>query len=73
MRLLGPRFALVALQYYLTQSPTSSLPTFVFLSGILRTLSCGGWVYITSNDDHDVHDILMITYMGVFYIYFCRS
>jgi hypothetical protein len=31
----------------------------------VRTLSCGGWVYITSSDDHDVHDVLMITYMGV--------
>jgi hypothetical protein len=35
----------------------------LFIIGIIRTLSCGGWVYITSNDDHDIHDIMMITYM----------
>ncbi|KAI9001545.1 Frag1/DRAM/Sfk1 family-domain-containing protein [Trametes punicea] len=59
----GPRFALVALQYYLQRTPTSSLPGFVLLIGILRTLSCGGWVYITSTDDHDAHDVLMISYI----------
>ncbi|KDR76390.1 hypothetical protein GALMADRAFT_226084 [Galerina marginata CBS 339.88] len=59
----GPRFALVFLQYFLHHSPTSSLPTIVFFSGIIRTLSCGGWVYITSSDDHDVHDFMMILYM----------
>ncbi|KAI0714424.1 Frag1/DRAM/Sfk1 family-domain-containing protein [Cerioporus squamosus] len=59
----GPRFALVALQYYLHRTPTSSVPGFLFLIGILRTLSCGGWVFITSSDDHDVHDVLMISYI----------
>ncbi|KAI0366313.1 hypothetical protein BV20DRAFT_952512 [Pilatotrama ljubarskyi] len=59
----GPRFVLVALQYYLQRSPTSSIPGFLLLVGILRTLSCGGWVYITSSDDHDVHDVLMISYI----------
>lgn len=62
----GPRIALVVLQYYLTRSPTSSLPTLVFVSGMVRTLACGGWVYITSSDDHDAHDFLMITYMGAY-------
>ena len=59
----GPRFALVLFQYYLHHSSTSSLPTVVFLAGIVRTLSCGGWVYITSSDDHDVHDFMMILYI----------
>ena len=59
---IGPRFALVFFQYYLHRS-AGSLSTIVFIFGIIRTLSCGGWVYITSNDDHDVHDIMMITYM----------
>ncbi|RDB31055.1 Protein cwh43 [Hypsizygus marmoreus] len=61
----GPRFALVFFQYHLhrAQAPTSALPAAVFVFGIIRTLSCGGWVYITSSDDHDVHDVLMITYM----------
>jgi hypothetical protein len=31
--------------------------------GVLRTLTCGGWTYITSTDDHDWHDILMISYI----------
>ncbi|KAH8117743.1 Frag1/DRAM/Sfk1 family-domain-containing protein [Phellopilus nigrolimitatus] len=59
----GPRFALVFLQYYLQRSSATSLPFFVLLSGLVRTLSCGGWVYITSEDDHDAHDVLMIAYI----------
>ncbi|KIM62789.1 hypothetical protein SCLCIDRAFT_24844 [Scleroderma citrinum Foug A] len=59
----GPRFSLVFLQYWLNRRPTSSLPGWVFLTGIIRTLSCGGWVYITSTDNHDVHDVLMIAYI----------
>ncbi|KAL0574045.1 Protein cwh43 [Marasmius crinis-equi] len=59
----GPRFCLVAFQYFLHRSPTSSLPTIIFICGILRTLSCGGWVYITSSDDHDIHDVCMISYI----------
>jgi len=61
--LQGPRFALVFLQYYLHHSSTSSLSTLVFIAGIVRTLSCGGWVYITSSDNHDIHDFMMILYM----------
>ncbi|KAF9039713.1 hypothetical protein BDZ89DRAFT_1060854 [Hymenopellis radicata] len=53
----GPRFGLVALQYYLHRSKL------LLITGLVRTLSCGGFVYITSSDDHDVHDICMITYM----------
>ncbi|KIJ14203.1 hypothetical protein PAXINDRAFT_163399 [Paxillus involutus ATCC 200175] len=59
----GPRFALVFLQYLLTRTPHSSLASWVFFAGIIRTLACGGWVYITSNDDHDVHDVLMVLYI----------
>ncbi|KAF5392189.1 hypothetical protein D9757_001378 [Collybiopsis confluens] len=59
----GPRFALVSLLYYLQKSQDSSLPTLVFVSGLIRTLTCGGWVYITSSDDHDIHDIFMISYI----------
>ncbi|CAG8760904.1 11934_t:CDS:2, partial [Dentiscutata erythropus] len=49
---------------------TKSRPTgspgfakFLLIVGIIRTVSCGGWVYITSSDDHDMHDIAMITYL----------
>ncbi|KJA22967.1 hypothetical protein HYPSUDRAFT_201775 [Hypholoma sublateritium FD-334 SS-4] len=59
----GPRFALVFLQYFLHHASSPALATLVFGAGIVRTLSCGGWVYITSTDDHDVHDFMMILYM----------
>ncbi|KAI1010751.1 hypothetical protein LB503_005245 [Fusarium chuoi] len=59
----GPRFALVGLWYLLTRKPGQKLPTFVAVMGLLRTLTCGGWTYITSTDDHDWHDILMISYI----------
>ena len=59
----GPRFALGALQYLVHRTRSSCLPLVVFITGIIRTLSCGGWVYITSTDDHDAHDVLMIGYI----------
>jgi hypothetical protein len=61
--LLGPRFALVGLWYVLTRKPNSSLPKFVAAVGVFRTLTCGGWTYVTSTDDHDWHDIFMISYL----------
>ncbi|KAK2763784.1 hypothetical protein FQN54_009401 [Arachnomyces sp. PD_36] len=59
----GPRFALVFLFYILTARPNSTLPKFVAGVGVFRTLTCGGWTYITSTDDHDWHDIFMIAYL----------
>ncbi|KAK4101244.1 hypothetical protein N658DRAFT_507196 [Parathielavia hyrcaniae] len=59
----GPRFALVGLFYLLTAKPGRTLPKAVAISGLVRTLTCGGWTYITSTDDHDWHDILMISYI----------
>jgi hypothetical protein len=59
----GPRFALVGLWYLLTRRPGQKLPVLVALMGLFRTLTCGGWTYITSTDDHDWHDILMISYI----------
>ncbi|KAF5844914.1 hypothetical protein GGP41_008871 [Bipolaris sorokiniana] len=59
----GPRFALVGLWYVLTRRPNSSLPKFIAGVGIFRTLTCGGWTYVTSTDDHDWHDIFMISYL----------
>lgn len=62
---LGPRFALIAFGYILNRQtfPSSALPAVLSVVGILRTLTCGGWVYITSSDDHDVHDVLMVLYI----------
>lgn len=59
----GPRFMLVFLYYCLANRPGSSLPKFIAGVGIFRTLTCGGWTYITSTDDHDWHDIFMISYL----------
>ncbi|KAI1881498.1 hypothetical protein JX265_000324 [Neoarthrinium moseri] len=59
----GPRFALVGLWYLLTAKPGKMLPKFVGSMGLLRTITCGGWTYITSTDDHDWHDIFMISYL----------
>ena len=59
----GPRFALVFLYYVLTNRPDTTLPKFVLGVGIFRTLTCGGWTYVTSTDDHGWHDIFMISYL----------
>ena len=59
----GPRFLLVALWYLVTARPNSSLPKIIAGVGLFRTLTCGGWTYITSTDDHDWHDIFMISYL----------
>ncbi|KAJ7674200.1 Frag1/DRAM/Sfk1 family-domain-containing protein [Mycena rosella] len=59
----GPRIGLVFLQYLLhSRAWNSKLTVMIFVSGILRTVACGGWVYVTSND-HDIHDFFMISYM----------
>lgn len=58
----GPRFALVGLWFLLTNRP-GILPKLTAAVGLFRTLLCGGWVYVTSSDDHDWHDIFMISYL----------
>lgn len=52
-----PRFLLLLGHFYLNGSITC------LVIGVIRTVSCGGWVYITSTDDHDIHDVFMITYI----------
>lgn len=59
----GPRFMLVFLWYLLTARPGAFAPKFVATVGLIRTLLCGGWVYITSTDDHGYHDVFMISYL----------
>lgn len=59
----GPRFALVGLWYLLSQQPGHKLPSLVAFVGVFRTLTCGGWTYVTSTDNHDWHDIWMISYL----------
>jgi hypothetical protein len=62
-RIIGPRFALVGLWYLLTARPGHTLPKFVAFMGFFRTFTCGGWTYVTSTDDHNWHDIFMISYL----------
>ncbi|KAH8555376.1 calcofluor white hypersensitive protein [Umbelopsis sp. PMI_123] len=63
----GPRFALVFLWYLLitksSRTSSAGFGKFLLTVGLTRTVSCGGWVYITSSDDHDTHDIAMILYL----------
>ncbi|KAK2734927.1 hypothetical protein FQN57_001424 [Myotisia sp. PD_48] len=59
----GPRFVLVFLWYILTARPNSTLPKAIAGVGVFRTLTCGGWTYVTSTDDHDWHDVFMISYL----------
>lgn len=60
----GARFALVFLWYLLVARPTT-VKSSKFLAGVglFRTITCGGWTYVTSTDDHDWHDIFMISYL----------
>lgn len=61
----GPRIALVLLSSLLVSlsSPQSSRCRWLAVTGTLRTLSCGGWVYCTSTDFPFMHDVSMITYL----------
>lgn len=60
----GPRFLLIFLNFLLSCKPTPLVSSYVLLlSGVARTFTCGGWVYVTSTDDHDFHDVAMISYI----------
>ncbi|KAG0364891.1 hypothetical protein BGZ54_007048 [Gamsiella multidivaricata] len=46
--------------------PANGSPGFaklLFANDIIRTVACGGWVYVTSSDDHAIHDFAMIIYL----------
>lgn len=51
-----PRFLLHIMQFA-ERSPALAI------IGFIRTIFCGTFVYITSSDDHDVHDIGMLGYI----------
>ncbi|KAI8082369.1 Frag1/DRAM/Sfk1 [Thamnidium elegans] len=63
----GPRFTLVYLWYICTTVSTHTcskrLGKMLLSVGIIRTIACGGWVFITSTDDHSIHDIAMVIYL----------
>lgn len=61
----GPRFLLVFLSALLVSlsKPSSPHAAILLVVGSIRTIACGGWVFVTSSDDHDVHDIFMGLYL----------
>nr|CDI53768.1 related to cwh43-sensor transporter protein [Melanopsichium pennsylvanicum 4] len=64
----GPRFVLVFLSALLVSLSTpskSAKASILLFVGVLRTLACGGWVYVTSTDDHLFHDIAMFAYLAL--------
>ncbi|KAG8715383.1 hypothetical protein FRC11_004427 [Ceratobasidium sp. 423] len=60
---IRPRFALVFLWWFVTKAQHPKAAVAIAICGVIRTVACGGWVYITSSDDHDAHDVLMILYV----------
>ncbi|KAI1295223.1 hypothetical protein EDD11_007943 [Mortierella claussenii] len=64
----GPRLMLCFLWYLLTvrnvpAHGSKGFAKFLFINDVIRTVACGGWVYVTSSDDHDIHDIAMMVYL----------
>lgn len=61
----GPRFFL-HIGTYIRSLRTSGKPRLalsLFLISVIRTVACGGFIYITSTDDHDLHDLCMLFYI----------
>lgn len=58
----GPRFLLVLVSFISHRHlrPQSTLPAVLALIAVVRTISCGGWVFVTSSDHGDVHDVFMV-------------
>lgn len=59
----GPRFLLIFANFFVLYNEGRKKAWTALISGLLRTFTCGGWVYITSTDDHDAHDVFMISYI----------
>ncbi|KAK5114310.1 hypothetical protein LTR62_002561 [Meristemomyces frigidus] len=59
----GPRFLLCFLFYCLVNRKGEAGPKWIVGVGVFRTLTCGGWTYVTSTDDHNWHDIFMVAYL----------
>ncbi|KAJ1962840.1 Protein cwh43 [Dipsacomyces acuminosporus] len=58
-----PRLFLHIFWYILTVRTAPKRAKALFWVGFLRTWTAGGWMYVTSTDDHDIHDVMMIGYM----------
>lgn len=61
----GPRFLLVTLCAIQALHTSLFRAATLFATGMLRTLSCGGWMYITSSDHGLVHDVGMGVYLAL--------
>lgn len=61
----GPRFLLLIFNFIKSLPFGKKKAVAALFLGVLRTFTCGGWVYITSTDDHDWHDIFMIAYIAL--------
>ncbi|EJU04855.1 hypothetical protein DACRYDRAFT_20468 [Dacryopinax primogenitus] len=59
----APRFGLLFCCWLVSRAQSPGWANAIVIVGLIRTVSCGGWVYISSTDDHDAHDVLMITYV----------
>ncbi|KAF9980634.1 hypothetical protein BGZ75_008196 [Mortierella antarctica] len=64
----GPRLILCFLWYLLSTrnvpaAGSKGFAKFLFANDVVRSVACGGWVFVTSSDDHDIHDIAMIVYL----------
>ncbi|CAK9436361.1 uncharacterized protein LODBEIA_P09190 [Lodderomyces beijingensis] len=59
----APRFGMLALDFISLYRQSSYIPYVAASAGVLRTFSAGGWMYVTSTDDHDAHDVFMILYI----------
>ncbi|KAG0283606.1 hypothetical protein BGZ97_008470, partial [Linnemannia gamsii] len=42
---------------------SDSYAKLLLANDVIRTIACGGWVYVTSSDDHGIHDFAMIIYL----------
>jgi hypothetical protein len=59
----GPRFVLVFLWYLVLRASQDSMANIMLIVGLARTFACGGFVYVTTSDDHSWHDMARITYI----------
>ncbi len=54
----GPRFLLILYNFIKLYKKGSVVPYITLVAGLVRTFACGGFVYVTSTDDHEWHDPL---------------
>lgn len=62
----GARFLMIAFCGMLAFTQARPIGgSFLTLVGVLRTISCGGWIFVTSTDHSLVHDVMMGLYIGL--------